>query len=62
MELADVCILVRAGYVRGEPGIVGTLLIDRRIEMLSVGVLMRPKKLKAQHSISSMTPLAAQYS
>ena len=36
MELADVCILVIAGYVRGETGIVGTLLIDRRIEMLFV--------------------------
>jgi hypothetical protein len=36
MELADVCILVLAGDVRGETGIVGTLLIDRRIEMLSV--------------------------
>src|SRR5262249_16660246 len=36
MELADVCILVRAGYARGETGRVGTLLIDRRIEMLSV--------------------------
>ena len=36
MELADVCILVIAGYVRGETGIVGTLLRDRRIEMLSV--------------------------
>ena len=36
MELADVCILVLAGYVRGETGRVGTLLIDRRIKMLSV--------------------------
>jgi hypothetical protein len=36
MELADVCILVIAGYVKGETGIVGTLLIDRRIEMWSV--------------------------
>ena len=36
MEWVDVCILVRTGYVRGETGIVETLLIDRRIEMLSV--------------------------
>jgi len=62
MELADVCILVIAGYVRGETGIVGTLLIDRRIEMLSVERAHETKKLKAKHSTSSMTPLAAHYS